>query len=81
MLFINLDPGTRLSPTQTLTLLQNSFNVVHPSLNKYNGIHLVFRLVFFTTAIIHILFAATLNKVFMFDKVRLIIASGTRTHI
>lgn len=37
VLFINLNPGAHLDASETLRLLQNSFNIVYPSLNKYNG--------------------------------------------
>lgn len=41
MLFINLNPGTPLGASETLHLLQGSFNSVYPSLLKYNGNHYV----------------------------------------
>ena len=37
VLFINLEPGERLNASGTLNLLQSSFDVVFPSLTKYDG--------------------------------------------
>lgn len=37
VLFINLEPGERLNASGTLKLLQSSFDVVYPSLSKYDG--------------------------------------------
>ncbi len=37
VLFINLEPGKRLNASGTLNLLQSSFDVVFPSLTKYDG--------------------------------------------
>ena len=37
VLFINLEPGERLNASGTLNLLQSSFDVVYPSLAKYDG--------------------------------------------
>ena len=37
VLFINLEPGEQLNASGTLNLLQSSFDVVYPSLTKYDG--------------------------------------------
>lgn len=37
VLFINLEPGERLNASGTLNLLQSSFDMVYPSLTKYDG--------------------------------------------
>lgn len=38
VLFINLNPGSHLNASETLKLLQNSFDRVYPSLVKYHGV-------------------------------------------
>ena len=37
MLFINLDPGKTLNAADTLKLLHTSFDVIYPSLRKFDG--------------------------------------------
>ena len=37
VLFINLDPGQQTDAAGTLKLLQSSFDVIYPSLSKYDG--------------------------------------------
>lgn len=36
-MFINLDPGQQTNAVGTLKLLQSSFDVIYPSLSKYDG--------------------------------------------
>ena len=66
VLFINLEPGEQLNASGTLNLLQSSFDVVYPSLTKYDG-----RLLYLpkNVLLVPFLLAGSLNKVFMFDKV------------
>ena len=37
VLFINLDPGKKIGPHETQSLLQKSFDVIYPSLTKFDG--------------------------------------------
>lgn len=37
MLFINLDPGIQTAPHEKQSLLQKSFDVIYPSLTKFDG--------------------------------------------
>ncbi len=37
VLFINLDPGKALDAAETLYLLQTSFDVIYPCLQKFEG--------------------------------------------
>ncbi len=64
VLFINLDPGKALDAAATLHLLQTSFDVIYPCLKKFEGEN------YHCPGYIFICSIGTLNKVFMFDKVR-----------
>ena len=67
VLFINLDPGKQTGPHEKQSLLQQSFDVIYPVLTKFDG-RVYTSLSFSLTQSISL---GLMNKVFMFDKVRI----------
>ena len=75
VLFLNLDPGSHMDASETLNLLQNSFNSVYPALVKYHGKNFCA-----TRSTMFTILTGTLNKVFMFDKVSAAISGRDYDH-